>query len=249
LLSHEQDFLAKESNERNERYNDQADKNPYLLKCRQGEASETLIQMAKDEQFKKNTFWYWNTVALCYTYSNQNLKAKFYFQTALQNSGQNKLLLSIVENNLGVLALKEKQSYLALGHFLKATQYNTNLKSPIFNLINLHLTYGIVPPVKKMLNKLLAISPNDPDLQNARGALLLVEKQYVEAKGLYERMDKNTLAYKEFLTHYYLAGILSSKKSFSPLKDIPGPIDSDNALVNVNFDKINKYLNNLKAKD
>ncbi len=106
--------------------------------CRSGQASSGQAKAAT--LHNKYSKWptYWNAIGLCYYIQNNNYSAKIFFNKALEMKSN----FSPAKNNLGLIAIRERNWLLARDQFKAAYQINPSSQVSNFNLGRLYLAFG-----------------------------------------------------------------------------------------------------------
>ncbi len=106
--------------------------------CRSGQASSGQSKAAT--LHNKYSKWptYWNAIGLCYYIQNNNYSAKIFFNKALEIKSN----FAPAKNNLGLIAIRERNWFVARDQFKAAARINPSSQVSNFNLGRLYLAFG-----------------------------------------------------------------------------------------------------------
>ncbi|HLT22813.1 MAG TPA: hypothetical protein VKZ84_05200 [Bacteriovoracaceae bacterium] len=139
--------------------------------CYQGEVKKGLDSLKKSFYERRRNSHYWIEVGNCYFLSKKFSQAEFYYQLALNETKNNKVK-GMAYNNLGIIALEQKNWSIAQELFLQSIKQDGSLKVPRYNLALLYLDFNLIDQAQKLVENYRNISDVDFLVINARIYLL-----------------------------------------------------------------------------
>jgi len=186
-----------------------------LVLCYQGNVPKGLKFLKSYAIKEKDNSKYWQKVASCHYINNNFPKSEFYNLLALKNA--NKLDKAAIFNNLGLIYLKEKHFEQAKQSFIKSLKLNKNLKTPLFNLSQLYIQFGLFNMALKELSYLINISKNDIELIKSIAICHTQMGNHKKALKSFKRIPNEIRKRADIAVYYaqalYLAGKYTDAKS------------------------------------
>lgn len=139
--------------------------------CYQGEVEKGLASLKSSFYERRKDAHYWVEVGNCYFLSKKFSQAEFYYQLAL-NDSKNAKIKSIAYNNLGIIALEQKNFTIAKELFDQSIKTDSKLKVPRYNLALLYLDFNLVNQADELVGHFRNENDIDFIVINARINLL-----------------------------------------------------------------------------
>ena len=134
-----------------------------VVKCYQGEASQTLEQYKREYLSRKEETHYWLHVGNCFFVDEKWVKAEFFYRTALEEA-KSPAVKSIALNNLGLIHFKFEQWEKGKDYLKQSIALAPKFKVPRYNLSQLFLQFGLYEKAIETLNDTVFRGHKDIDV-------------------------------------------------------------------------------------
>lgn len=185
--------------------------------CYQGQVEKGL-QTLKNAFYERRTdSHYWIEIGNCYFLSKKFSQAEFYYQLAL-NETKNSRIKGIAYNNLGILALEQKNWSIAQELFLNSIKADNKLKVPRYNLALLYLDFNLIDQAQNLVENYKNLSDIDFIVINAR--IYLLQNDLKSAGALFNKLPDFSLKRSDVSVLY--AWYLTLVKDFNRAEKVLG---------------------------
>lgn len=178
--------------------------------CYQGEVEKGLESLKESFYQRRTDSHYWIEIGNCYFLSKKYSQAEFYYQLAL-NETKNGRIKGIAYNNLGIIALEQKNWSIAQELFLKSIDVNNKLMVPRYNLALLYLDFNLIDQAQSLVEGYKNISDIDFLAINAR--IYLLKNDLKSAGVLFNKLPDFSLKRSDISVLY--AWYLTQVKDFN----------------------------------
>ena len=152
---------------------------------------------SESSSYKRNPI-FWNQVGTCYMLKGERRKALLFYNKALEF----KASYSPAYNNLGFMYKLEGEDQKALVAFTRSKKANRYARTPLFNLGNLYLEYGLYNQAINTLLGLYNLNQKDIDIINGLAVANLMKGSLSEASKYYSKLDQDLFERPEFGINY-----------------------------------------------
>ncbi len=156
---------------------------------------------------KENTISYrrnpifWNQVGTCFMLKGERRKALLFYNKALEF----KASYAPAYNNLGFMYRTEDEDQKALVAFTRAKKSNRYARTPLYNLGNLYLEYGLYDQAIRTFTGLYNMAKNDVEIINGLAVAYLMKGNVNQSISFYRKIDSDYLEQPVFGLNYSLA--------------------------------------------
>lgn len=185
--------------------------------CYQGQTEKGLENLKNSFYQRRKDAHYWIEVGNCYFLSQKLSQAEFYYQLAL-NDAKNKKVKGIALNNLGIIALEQKNWSIAQDLFKESIKANSDLKVPRYNLSLLYLDFNLINQAQDLVKNYKDINDIDFVVINAR--IYLLKNDLKAAGALFNKLPEFSLKRSDISILY--AWYLTQVKDFNRASTILG---------------------------
>lgn len=158
--------------------------------CYQGETDKGLLSLKNSFYDRRKDSHYWIEVGNCYFLSHKHTQAEFYYQMAL-NDSKDKKIRGVALNNLGIIALEQKNWSIAQDLFNQSIKAHGDLKVPRYNLSLLYLDFNLINQAQALVENYKNINDIDFIVINAR--IYLMQNDLKSAGALFNRLPEFSL--------------------------------------------------------
>lgn len=199
------DALAQETFSRwgEERLAEYNAKDGLVVGCYQGKVKETLNQYKAQYDKRESNPHYWLHIGNCYYLSQDDAKARFFYQLAMEESASPDIK-AMAHNNLALLALKKHDWEEGRQHLKKAITFSAQLKIPKFNLSQLYLQFGHYDDAIALLQGSEWQNQNDADLFFSLGNGYLFKGDLEKAGFYFNKIPKENFKREDYAITYSL---------------------------------------------
>ena len=162
---------------------------------------------SESSSYKRNPI-FWNQVGTCYMLKGERRKALLFYNKALEF----KASYSPAYNNLGFMYKLEGEDQKALVAFTRSKKANRYARTPLFNLGNLYLEYGLYNQAINTLLGLYNLNQKDIDIINGLAVANLMKGSLSEASKYYSKLDQDLFERPEFGINYAYLLLKQNKK-------------------------------------
>ncbi|MBF0312619.1 MAG: tetratricopeptide repeat protein [Oligoflexia bacterium] len=192
-------------------------------------ASQMLLKY--NRQYRKNPA-FWNIMGNCYYLGGHLLKAKLYYNKALELDENYPSAIS----NLGVLYMREGRDQKALTAWLKVYKTTSFSLTPLANLARIYLKYAYIDKAEKLLESLIERAPEDVALKNDLATAYLMGGNIDKAYRLYKSIPLSKLKQRNIGVNYLLTLKLAGKQNEAlALLENMAPFDEGNSSADKRF--------------
>jgi Flp pilus assembly protein TadD len=171
---------------------------------------EKAFALIKEESssYKRNPI-FWNQVGTCFMLKGERRKALLFYNKALEF----KASYAPAYNNLGYMYKLEGEDQKALVAFTRSKKSNRYARTPLFNLGNLYLEYGLYDQAIRTFGGLYNLNKTDVDIINGLAVANLMKGNLTQSKSFYNKIDKDFFEKADFGVNYaYLLYKLNKKE-------------------------------------
>jgi tetratricopeptide (TPR) repeat protein len=175
----------------------------------------------KSSSYKRNPI-FWNQVGTCFMLKGERRKALLFYNKALEF----KASYAPAYNNLGYMYKLEGEDQKALVAFTRSKKSNRYARTPLFNLGNLYLEYGLYNQAIGTFGGLYNLNKKDVDIINGLAVANLMKGDLKRSMFFYEQLDKDYLEKPNFGVNY--AYLLYKQNKRRLARDILSDLDVEN---------------------
>jgi Flp pilus assembly protein TadD len=171
--------------------------------------------------YKRNPI-FWNQVGTCFMLKGERRKALLFYNKALEF----KASYSPAYNNLGFMYKLEKEDQKALVAFTRSKKSNRYARTPLFNLGNLYLEYGLFNQAISTFQGLYNLDKKDVDVLNGLAVANLMKGNLKRSKFFYTQLDVDFFEDPNFGVNY--AYLLYKENKKGQAKEVLADLDKEN---------------------
>jgi len=157
-----------------------------LIACHDNDIAEGKKTLEKVMTNEKSNPQYWNALGLCYSLSQEPVKANFYYDLGLEAIGQykgidKKQLEATLLNNMALIHLSYKRFNDAYLTFKRAEALAPEIFNIQLNISQLLLEFKYDDKALVILNKLETLRPGDTDVLYSQALIYTRKNEYEKA--------------------------------------------------------------------
>ena len=179
---------------------------------------------------------YWNQVGNCYLLQGDLRKAELFYLQSLQYN-QN---YAPAYNNLGSLHIRRKEYEKALSAFKKAHKLNRSSLTPIYNLAQMYLNFGVVGKAKKFLLAIENQRSGDPRVLSALGTAYLFQGKIKKSLSYFNKVSSDSRKHPSVGLNYVIALVISENKELA--EEIFDDINNDQKEWKRYYKKVGSFM-------
>jgi tetratricopeptide (TPR) repeat protein len=196
-----------------------------VVRCYQGEASETLELYKKEYLVRKDDQHYWLHVGNCFFVDDKFTKAEFFYRLALEEA-KSQTIKSIALNNLGLIHFKHEQWENGKELLHQSSALAPKFKVPRYNLSQLYLQFGLYDRAIDQLSDSAFQGHRDIDVYFSFANAYLYKGELNKAKEFFKYIPDEHLRREDIAATYALflirLGDLKGAKSIMKERDRSG---------------------------
>lgn len=178
-----------------------------LIDCHKNNTKKGLkkLKRAFIKEKNKNNYLIWNNIGTCYYLKANYIKAEFYFQYSLNVSKKMEIKNPEALNNLGLIAIRNRNYYFARDFFYDALKESPGLLTPKYNMAQLNLQFSRIENAQEILKELYRVNPQDKDIISSLGTSYMLQGDYIASLKFFEMIDRDSIRRTDMALHYSLS--------------------------------------------